>query len=300
MRQPAYPDVELVRQVCDYIEANIECAPTLAEIGAHFHMSHFHLQRTFKRLMGVTPRQYADGYRLQNLKSRLRDGANVTEALYDVGYGSSSRLYERAPDMLGMTPLTYSRGGAGMSISYMTCTSKLGRLLVGKTERGVCSVHIRPTDAELREQLYREYPLADIVEIEDEADGMCDWVLQILAFIDGTQPHLDLPLDIQATAFQLNVWQALRDIPYGESRTYASIARSLGKPKAASAVAKAVDANPTLLIIPCHRVECEDGSVSDYASEAGKKTHNLIRTNEQELARQRHAEEAHIPLAAGK
>lgn len=288
MRQPAYPDVELIRRVCDYIEANIECAPTLVEIGAHFHMSHFHLQRTFKRLMGVTPRQYADGYRLQNLKSRLRDGANVTEALYDVGYGSSSRLYERAPDMLGMTPLTYSRGGAGMEISYMITTTKLGRLMVAKTERGVCAVHIRPTDDELREQLHREYPLAHIVEKDDD---ICSWVKAILDHIDGTQPHLDLPIDVQATAFQLNVWQALRDIPYGETRTYASIARSLGRPKAASAVAKAADANPTLLIIPCHRVECEDGSPSEYASEAGKKTRDLIRTNEQEFSRHRHPDE---------
>ncbi|MEP7293392.1 MAG: methylated-DNA--[protein]-cysteine S-methyltransferase [Chloroflexota bacterium] len=283
------PELVLVQQVCDYIEANIDRAPTLVEIGAHFHMSHFHLQRTFKRMLGITPRQYADGYRLENLKSLLRDGHNVTSALYDVGYGSSSRLYERAPEMLGMTPLTYSRGGAGMAISYLICTSKLGRLLVGKTERGVCAVHIRPTDDALREQLYDEYPLAEIVEDEDD---MCGWVLQILAYIDGTQPHLDLPLDVQATAFQLNVWQALRDIPYGETRTYATIAKALGKPKAASAVAKAVDANPVLMLIPCHRVECEDGTDSHYGSPAGKKTRALLRQNEQEIV-QRHPAEEH-------
>lgn len=288
MRQPAYPDVELVRRVCNYIEANIECAPTLAEIGAHFHMSHFHLQRTFKRLMGVTPRQYADGYRLKNLKSRLRDGANVTEALYDVGYGSSSRLYERAPDMLGMTPLTYSRGGAGMEISYMITSTRLGRLMVAKTERGVCAVHIRPTDGELREQLHREYPLADIAEKDGD---ICSWVRAILDHIEGTHPHLDLPIDVQATAFQLNVWQALRDIPYGETRTFGTIAKALGQPNAASAVAKAVDANPTLLLIPCHRAGREDGSTTEFASEAGRKTRTLILQNEQELARQRHPEE---------
>jgi AraC family transcriptional regulator of adaptative response/methylated-DNA-[protein]-cysteine methyltransferase len=274
------PELELVQRICDYIEQNIECAPTLTEIGAHFHMSHFHLQRTFKRVLGITPRQYAEGYRLENLKGLLRDGQSVTSALYDVGYGSSSRLYERAPDMLGMTPLTYSRGGAGMEISYMITTTRLGRLMVAKTERGVCAVHIRQTDEELREQLYREYPLADIVEKDDD---ICSWVRAILNHIEGTQPHLDLPLDVQATAFQLNVWQALRDIPYGETRTYASIAQSLGKPKAASAVAKAIDANPLLMVIPCHRTECQDGEPSHYYTPAAEETRRLLRENEHEV-----------------
>lgn len=276
----AVPELELVQRVCDYIEQNIECAPTLPEIGAHFHMSHFHLQRTFKRVLGITPRQYAEGYRLQNLKGLLRDGQSVTSALYDVGYGSSSRLYERAPDMLGMTPLTYSRGGAGMNITYTIMSTSLGRLLVGKTERGVCAVHIRPTDAELREQLQREYPLAQIVEEEDD---ICAWVKAILSHIDGTQPHLELPLDVQATAFQLNVWLALRAIPYGETRTYASIARSLGKPQAASAVAKAIDANPVLMVIPCHRTETEEGEPSHYYTPQGKETRRRLRENEQEV-----------------
>ena len=274
------PELELVQRICEYIEQNIECSPTLSEIGEHFHMSHFHLQRTFKRVLGITPRQYAEGYRLKNLKGLLRDGQSVTSALYDVGYGSSSRLYERAPDMLGMTPLTYSRGGAGMEITYTITSTKLGRLLVGKTERGVCAVHIRQTDEELREQLYREYPLADIVE---EDDDICSWVKAILNHIDGTQPHLDLPLDVQATAFQLNVWQALRDIPYGESRTYATIAKSIGKPKAASAVAKAIDANPLLMVIPCHRTECQDGEPSHYYTPAAEETRRRLRENEHEV-----------------
>lgn len=272
------PELELVQRVCAYIEQNIERAPTLAEIGAHFHMSHFHLQRTFKRVLGISPRQYAEGYRLNNLKGLLRDGQSVTTALYDVGYGSSSRLYERAPEMLGMTPLTYSRGGAGMEISYMITSTPLGRLLVAKTERGVCAVHIRQTDEELREQLQREYPLAEIVEKDGD---ICSWVRAILNHIDGTEPHLDLPLDVQATAFQLNVWQALRSIPYGESRTYASIARSLGKPKAAGAVAKAVDANPLLMVIPCHRTECEDGEPSQLYTPSGKETRRRLREMEQ-------------------
>ncbi len=234
------PELELVQRVCCYIEEHVDRAPTLVEIGAHFHMSHYHLQRTFKRVTGITPRQYAEGYRLKNLKSLLREGQSVTTALYDVGYGSSSRLYERAPDMLGMTPLTYSRGGAGMEITYMICDSALGRLLVGKTERGVCAINIRPSDDELRAWLRREYPLAKIVENDG---AMSDWVRQILDHIDGKRPHLDLPLDIQATAFQLTVWQALRETPYGETRTYGEIAASIGHPHAARAVAKAVKDN---------------------------------------------------------
>lgn len=278
-------ELELVQRVCAYIEDHIDSAPTLVEIGAHFHMSHFHLQRTFKRVLGITPRQYADGYRLENFKCLLREGHNVTSALYDAGYGSSRGIYERAPEVLGMTPLTYSKGGTGMEISYLICTSKLGRLLVGKTERGVCAVHLRRNnnDAELRDVLYREYPYAEIVERDDD---MCSWVLQILAHIDGTQPHLDLPVDTQATAFQLHVWQALRDIPYGETRTYGEIAESLGKPKAARAVAKAVNSNHLAVVIPCHRAGRKDGEATEYYSPGAEESRRVLLKNEQEMAHQ--------------
>jgi AraC family transcriptional regulator of adaptative response/methylated-DNA-[protein]-cysteine methyltransferase len=285
LSQAVESELELVQRVCDYIEAHIESAPTLAEIGAHVHMSQFHLQRIFKRVLGITPRQYADGYRLESFKSLLRGGRNVTTALYDAGYGSSSRVYERAPDVLGMTPLTYSKGGAGMEISYLICSCKLGRLLVGTTERGVCAVHLRQSDDELRAMLRREYPLAEI----SETDEMCSWVQQILAHIDGSRPHLNLPVDIQATAFQLNVWQALRDIPYGESRTYGDIAASLGKPKAARAVAKAVNSNHVAMVIPCHRAGRIDGEATTYYSSGAEESRRLMRENEQEVIHQRRA-----------
>lgn len=278
-------ELELVQRVCDYIEATIESAPTLAEIGAHFHMSHFHLQRVFKRVLGITPRQYAEGYRLASFKSLVRDGHNVTTALYDAGYGSSSRLYERAPEMLGMTPLTYSKGGAGMEIAYLICSCKLGRLLVGTTERGVCAVHLRQSDDELRAMLHREYPLAEI----SETDEMCGWVQQILAHIDGSRPHLNLPVDVQATAFQLNVWQTLRAIPYGETRTYGEIAASIGKPKAARAVAKAVNSNHVAMIIPCHRAGRVDGEATTYYSAGAEESRRLMRENEQEVVHQQSA-----------
>lgn len=276
-------ELELVQRICGYIEANSERALTLVEIGAHFHMSHFHLQRVFKRALGITPRQYADGYRLAHFKTLLREGRSVTTALYDVGYGSSSRLYERARDVLGMTPLTYSKGGAGMRIQYLICGCKLGRLLVGATERGVCAVSLRQSDDELRSVLASEYPLAEIIETDDDLSG---WVKQILAHIDGTLPHLNLPVDIQATAFQLSVWQALRAIPYGETRTYGEIAAALGKPKAARAVAEAVHANPVLAVIPCHRAGRADGAATEYYTPSQEESRRLLLANEQENLRQ--------------
>ncbi len=274
-------EIELVERVCGYIEAHIDCAPSLTEIGAQFHLSHFHLQRTFKRVLGITPRQYAEGLRLETLKTRLRAGQNVTTALYDAGYSSSSRLYERAPEMLGMTPLTYSKGGAGMQIEYLICNSKLGRLLVGKTERGICAVHLRKSsDDELRQVLFTEYPLAQITEIDGP---MCAWVHAILAHIDGTLPHLDLPLDIQATAFQLNVWLRLRAIPYGETRTYGEIAAALGNPNSARAVAEAVQANHLAIVIPCHRAGRTDGAATQYYSPGAEESRRLLLKNEQEI-----------------
>lgn len=282
LSQALATELELVQRVCDYIETTIDRAPTLVEIGAHFHVSHFHLQRMFKRVLGISPRQYAEGYRLESFKTLVRGGHSVTTALYDAGYGSSSRLYERAPEMLGMTPLTYSKGGTGMAIDYLICTCKLGRLLVGTTGRGVCAVHLRQNDDELRDMLRREYPLAEI----HETDDMCEWVQEILAHIDGSHPHLDLPVDIRATAFQLNVWQALRTIPYGETRTYGEIAESIGRPKAARAVAEAVNANHLSMVIPCHRAGRTDGEATTYYSPSGEEARRLLREHEREVAHQ--------------
>jgi AraC family transcriptional regulator of adaptative response/methylated-DNA-[protein]-cysteine methyltransferase len=169
-----------------------------------------------------------------------------------------------------------------MAIAYLICSCKLGRLLVGTTERGVCAVHLRQSDDELRRMLHREYPLAEI----SETDEMCAWVEEILAHIGGSHPHLNLPIDIQATAFQLNVWQALRDIPYGETRTYGDIAVSIGKPKAARAVAEAVNANHIAMVIPCHRAGCVDGEATRYYSPSGEEARRRMRDNEQEIVHQ--------------
>jgi len=277
--QARHPHVELVRQVCQYIQARVEDSPTLDEISAAFHMSPFHLQRTFKRLMGITPKQYAERRRLDALKSLLREGESVTDAMYSAGYGSSSRLYEQAAETLGMTPATYGKGGAGMNIHYSLVPCHLGKLLIATTERGICAVHLGRNDLELETRLREEYRGATI---EKHKVGMCQWVEELLEHLKGERPHLDLPLDIQANAFQSRVWQALREIPYGETRTYGEIAKAIGLPGGANAVAKAIHENPTIMLIPCHRVTREDGQPTEYYDDRERFSMQALRTNEQQ------------------
>ncbi|MGB8348300.1 MAG: bifunctional DNA-binding transcriptional regulator/O6-methylguanine-DNA methyltransferase Ada [Ktedonobacteraceae bacterium] len=266
--------IDLVRQACQYIETHLEEPLTLAALSEQVHLSPFHLQRVFKRVMGITPRQYVEACRLGQFKAQLRTGeaATVAEAMYEAGYSSSSRLYERTNEQLGMTPTTYRRGGKGMRISYTIDDSPLGRLLVAGTERGICSVCIGDDDAVLAATLRREYPAA---EIEYNGAELCQWVGEILDYMQGQHPHLDLPLDIQATAFQWRVWQTLRNIPYGSTRSYEEIAQAVGNPKAARAVAQACATNPTALIIPCHRVVRKDGAPGGYRWGAERKRHLL-------------------------
>ena len=224
-------------------------------------MSPHQLERAFRAVMGITPRQYADERRMRHLKSRLKKGDDVTTALYDAGFGSSSRLYERAPAHLGMTPATYQRGGSGMSIHYTISDSPLGRLLVAATQRGVSAVYLGDSDARLEAALKKEYPRANI---QHERSGLGAWVSQIIDHLRGREPHLDLPTDIQATAFQRRVWEELRRIPYGTTKTYTEVARAIGKPRAIRAVARACATNPVSVVVPCHRVVREDGNLAGY------------------------------------
>jgi len=266
--------VDLVRQACQYIEAHLEEPLTLAALSEQVHLSPFHLQRVFKRVMGITPRQYVEACRLGQFKAQLREGeaSTVAEAMYEAGYSSSSRLYERSNEQLGMTPTVYRRGGQGMRISYTIDDSPLGRLLVAGTERGICSVCLGDDDKILEATLRSEYPAA---EIRYNGDELCAWVKEILDYMQGQHPHLDLPLDIQATAFQWRVWQTLRSIPYGSTRSYEEIAQAVGSPKAARAVAQACATNPTALIIPCHRVVRKDGMPGGYRWGSERKRHLL-------------------------
>lgn len=264
MTQPldnADPQVRLVRRACRHIEAHLDDTLTLAELGKAVHVSPAHLQRVFKRVTGISPRQYADARRLDRLKEALREEDTVTTALYEAGYGSSRGLYERASTHLGMTPNTYRRGGVGMTLRFTLTDCPLGRLLLAATERGVSAVYLGDRDPELEAALKKEYPAAAIGR-DDEV--LRDWLETLLEHLRGRQPHLDLPLDVQATAFQWRVWQELQRIPYGTTKSYSAIAAALGQPEAARAVARACATNPVSVIIPCHRVVREDGDLGGY------------------------------------
>lgn len=260
---------ETVARVCREIDARIlsgagedtDAHLTLVRLSVPARMSTHQLGRAFHSVMGITPRQYADSQRMRRLKSRLKEGTDVTTALYDAGYGSSSRLYERAPAHLGMTPAQYRQGGAGMRIEYTIVASPLGRLLVGATARGISAVCLGDSDARLKDALRKEYPHGEIFR---DANGLRGSVEKILAHLHGHEPNLDLPTDVQATAFQRRVWEELRRIPYGATRTYSEVAKTIGRPSAIRAVARACAANPVALIVPCHRVVRENGNLGGY------------------------------------
>jgi AraC family transcriptional regulator of adaptative response/methylated-DNA-[protein]-cysteine methyltransferase len=256
------PQVALVRRVCRLLDASGENETVkLAELASQAGVSPFHLQRTFKRVMGISPRQYMTARRFGSFKQLVREGESVTNAVYDSGFNSSSRVYEHAAKELGMTPATYSRGGRGVKIDYTIVTSPLGQLLIAVTERGVCAVRMADVDAELEKDLRAEFPEATI----QRADAsLRDTVQKVLRHLTNTEPHLDLPLDIRSTAFQRQVWEQLRAIPYGQTLSYGDVAKSLGKPGAVRAVGRACATNPVALVIPCHRVVRQDQSPGGY------------------------------------
>jgi AraC family transcriptional regulator of adaptative response/methylated-DNA-[protein]-cysteine methyltransferase len=258
---PRSSQAEFVRRVCQAIEADVDRPADLRRLAAGAGMSAQHLQRSFRKAMGITPRQYADAIRIARLKSNLRKGTDVTTALYETGYGSASRLYEKSDAQLGMTPATYRRGGSGMRISYTIADCSLGRVLVAATNRGVSAIYLGDKDEPLDAALRKEYPHA---EIRRGTDGHSQWVLAIVRHLAGAQPQLELPTDVAATAFQRRVWEALRAIPFGTTRTYSEVARSLGRPTATRAVARACATNPTSIAVPCHRVIRTDGSLGGY------------------------------------
>ena len=257
----ADPQVEVVRRACRFIDDNEEDNIDLATLGEYVGLSAFYLQRTFKNVMGITPRQYAEARRTSRFKAGIRRGESVTNSMYDAGYGSSSRLYERATAELGMTPATYSRGGRGALINYTIAQSPLGRLLVAATEKGICGVRLGDSDVTLETDLRGEFSAA---RIERNDAPLREWLGEILNRLAGKQPHVALPLDIQATAFQRRVWEELQAIPYGSTRSYGQVAAAIGRPTAVRAVARACATNPAALVIPCHRVIREDKSLGGY------------------------------------
>jgi len=250
-----------VLAACRYIEAQVERIPNLAELGTHVGMSPSHFQRVFKRMIGVSPFQYADARRMERLKEHLQQGDTIANALYETGYGASSRLYEKAPQQLGMTPASYQQRGQSETIRYMTVESPLGPMLVAATDRGLCSVRLGETAIALEQELKKEFLGASLQQADNE---LCNWTQALVDYLSGTQLLPQMPLDVQATAFQLQVWSALQAIPVGTTASYSDIAHAVGQPKSVRAVARACATNPIALVIPCHRVIQKDGSLGGY------------------------------------
>ena len=253
------PQIELVMRALDVITHDTE--RSLDELSRQLSSSPSHLQRTFKQIVGISPKKYAEVKRVERFKDGLRGGSDVVTAMYEAGYGSSSRLYEKAAGNLGMTPGVYKKGGKGMNINFVITDCELGKLLVARTSRGICSVTFGDDVASLRAGLEEEFPNAEIAE---DADGLKNAVDAILKYIAGKNKRLVLPLDLKATAFQMQVWDFLKKIPYGETRSYTEVAEAIGDRKKVRAVAQACARNRVALVIPCHRVVASDGKLSGY------------------------------------
>ena len=273
----------------------------LSELARRVGGSPWHLQRSFKRLLGVTPREYADARRARRFRASVRHGAPIASATFAAGYGSSSRLYERAAAELGMTPASYRRGAPGERIGYALAESPLGMLLVAATERGVCRVALGAPERELVGALRAEFPDA---EVERDDASLRDALADVLARVRGAVPSKALPTDVRATAFQRRVWAELSRIPRGETRSYADVARRIGAPRASRAVAAACAANPTPIVVPCHRVVRSDGALGGYRFGEERKRSLLERegalegdrrTNELPSRRARRDNPAHTP-----
>lgn len=272
------PRVELVRRACRVIDEHPDVAETLPALARRLNVPGTKLAKSFHALLGVSPRQYRDAKRLAVFKSALKRRSRVSPALYEAGFSSPSRVYERTHRDLGMTPAVYQRGGAGLTIRYAVVASPLGRLLVAATGRGICQVKLGDSAGPLERELKAEYPRATLTP---DNRAFVKWTAAILRHLAGKEPHLDLPTDVRATAFQQKVWSLLKKIPYGQTRSYSDIARLAGNPKATRAVARACATNPVAIVVPCHRVVSKDGTDGGYRWGVERKRRLL----EQEAAR---------------
>ncbi|HUX86806.1 MAG TPA: bifunctional DNA-binding transcriptional regulator/O6-methylguanine-DNA methyltransferase Ada [Chloroflexota bacterium] len=270
------------------IEAHLDEPLTLQQLGEALGVSPSHLQRSFTREVGMSPRQYAEAIRFERAKARLRAGDNVTTAIFDAGYGSSSRFYAHASDQLGMTPGTYRQGGTGVRISYTIIDSPFGRLLAAATDRGVCAISLASSDEALEALLRAEYPTANL---ERDDSALRSIASALLRHLDGWPSELSVPLDVPGTDFQQRVWSALRTIPYGETLSYSEVASAIGQPTATRAVARACGSNRVAIVIPCHRVVRRDGGLGGYRWGAERK--------QALLDGERTARLAHTPREAG-
>jgi AraC family transcriptional regulator of adaptative response/methylated-DNA-[protein]-cysteine methyltransferase len=266
--------VALAERVRDYIDRHVDEPLPLARLAREAGVSPAHLQRTFTRIVGLSPKQYQEQCRVGALKSALRDGRTVSSATYEAGFASGRRVYEAADDALGMTPGAYRRRGVGVTIHYTAVRTSLGLLLVAVTERGICSVALGDDEAALVQSLRAEYPAAELARATDASDRLVD---AVVAHVEGKARATDLPLDLKATAFQWQVWRALQRIPEGATRSYQEIARELGHPSAARAVARACASNRVAVLIPCHRVVRGDGALGGYRWGVARKAALLAR-----------------------
>ena len=252
---------ELVQRICEFVERHLDEKLTLASLSREAGLSPFHFQRTFKRILGITPRQYIEARRLEKVRRSLRRGETVTDALYGAGFTSRGRLYEKSPGQLGVNPGTFRRGGEGLSIHYTIIDSPVGRLLLGATGTGICAVCIGASDEAVEAALKEDYYAADLYRNDRQ---MKKWAEEFAKYFDGRELPADLPIDVQATAFQWRVWKQIQAIPYGKTSTYSEIAETLGKPRAVRAVANACASNHVAILIPCHRVVGKKGDLRGY------------------------------------
>ena len=261
------PQRAAVERACARIRESERC-PTLEELARVAGLSRFHFHRVFRQIVGATPREYARAERLRRFEVTLGDGRPVLEAAFDAGYGSSSRAYEAAASGLGMTPGRRRRGGRGEAVRFTTVRTALGWMLVAATRRGICAAELGDDRAALVARLHARLPEATLVE---DAGTLRTWAARIAAFVASPDHALDLPLDLRGTAFQARVWRALRRIPPGATRSYAEIARALGRPTAVRAVAQACAGNRVAILVPCHRVVRSDGAPGGYRWGAERK-----------------------------
>lgn len=251
--------------MCRYIERHSDDPLTLDDLASQAAMSRFHFARSFKAVVGVTPKQYVAATRMKNFKGALQAAKPIDAAVYDAGYGSASRVYEQAATRLGMTPAQYRRAGAGVSISYAVLETPVGLMAIGATDRGICFIQFGDCADDLRDALRREYANAEVQPMrEPYRPEFQRWVAAIANHLAGEQPRLDLPLDIRATAFQMRVWKYLQSIPYGDVRSYGEVAAGIGAPNAARAVARACASNVVAIAIPCHRAIRGTGELGGY------------------------------------
>jgi AraC family transcriptional regulator, regulatory protein of adaptative response / methylated-DNA-[protein]-cysteine methyltransferase len=255
------PRENIVKAICRHIEQHLDEPITLAQLGKEFRQSPFHLQRTFKSVLGITPKGYANSCRMRGFRQKLKSGQSVTRAMHEAGYSSTSRLYSRTASELGMDPAKYRRGAIAAPIRYTCVDSPLGRTLIAATEKGICSIQFADSDEELEQGLKQEFPFA--LRRRDDA-AMAELTAKLLQHMRGQKVTSGLPLDIQATAFQRRVWSYLQSIRSGETRAYSEVAKAIKQPTAVRAVAHACATNPVAIAIPCHRVVRSNGEMGGY------------------------------------